>query len=63
MKNEAKERHDVLVHVLERVSRDFSDLLLERKIFVKLLSFINVLTGTMRASIFKTLDRYLPVCR
>jgi len=38
MINESKERHDVFVNVIERVSRDFPDLLSERKIFMKLLA-------------------------
>jgi hypothetical protein len=61
--NETKERHDVLVHSLERVSRDYPELLIERKIFMKLLSLVNVLTGTMRSSIFKTLEKYLNICK
>ena len=35
----------------------------ERKVFLKLTNFINVLTGNMRAAVFKSLDRYLLICR
>jgi hypothetical protein len=30
---------------------------------MKLLSFVKVLTGTMRAAVFKTFEKYLSVCR
>lgn len=30
---------------------------------MKLLSFVKVLTGTMRAAVLKSLERFLPVCR
>jgi hypothetical protein len=61
--NEQKERHDVFVNAIEKVSREYPELLQERKIFMKLLSFTNVLTGSMRGSIFKTFERFLYVCR
>ena len=63
MSNEVKERHDVFVHAVEKVTRDYPELLEERKIFMKLLSFANVLTGSMRGSIFKSFERYLHVCK
>ena len=63
MSNENNERHDVLVNSIEKVSREYPELLKERKIFMKLLSFVKVLTGTMRAAVLKSLDRYLNVCR
>ena len=62
--NEVKEqRHDVFVHAVEKITREFPELLQERKIFMKLLSFVNVLTGPMRGSIFKSFERYIGVCR
>jgi len=60
--NKQIERHDILVHVIERLTREFPALLSERRIFLKLLSFVNVLTGTMRGAIFKSLERYLQIC-
>jgi len=59
MINEAKDKHDIFVNVIERISREFPQLLNEKKLFVKLVAFINVLTGSMRGSVFKTLDRYI----
>jgi hypothetical protein len=59
MINEAQARHDIFVNVIERVSREFPLLLDERQLFVKLVAFINVLTGSMRGAVFKTLDRYI----
>ena len=47
------------MNVIERITRDFPALLSERKIFLKLLSFINILTGSMRAVVFKSLNRYV----
>jgi hypothetical protein len=52
-----------LVNSIEKVSREYPELLLERRIFMKLLSFVKVLTGTMRAAVLKSLERYLAVCR
>jgi len=48
--------------VIERITREFPYLLQQRRIFLKLLSFINVLTGGMRGAIFKSLTRYYSVC-
>jgi hypothetical protein len=63
MLNESKEnRHDIFVNVIERITRWFPGLLAERKILMKLLSFINSFTGTMRSVIFKSFDRYLAIC-
>ena len=59
MVNEASERHDVLVNSIEKVTREFPELLEERKIFMKLLTFVKNLTGTMRSAILKSLERYL----
>lgn len=50
------------MNVIERITRDYPNLLAERKIFLKLLSFVNILTGSMRGVVFKTLDRYIQVC-
>jgi hypothetical protein len=61
--NENKEsRHDIFVNVIERITRWFPALLAERRILMKLLSFINSFTGTMRSAIFKSFDRYLAIC-
>lgn len=62
LQNEAKDRDDIFVNVIERITRDFPNLLKERKIFLKLLSFINILTGSMRGVVFKALDRYIQSC-
>ena len=59
LQNEAKDRDDIFVNVVERITRDFPNLLAERKIFLKLLSFINILTGSMRGVVFKSIDRYI----
>lgn len=62
--NEANERHDVLVQGIERVTRDCPEVIgKERRVFMKLLSFVKVLTGTMRAAVMKALERYIGVCR
>ena len=63
LSNEGNERHDVLVNSIEKISREFPELLQERKIFMKLLSFVKVLTGSMRSAVLKSLERYLHVCR
>ena len=59
LQNEAKDRDDIFVNVIERITRDFPNLIAERKIFLKLLSFVNILTGSMRGVVFKALDRYI----
>jgi hypothetical protein len=61
--NESNERHDVLVNSIEKITREYPELLTERKVFMKLLSFVKVLTGTMRSAVLKSLERYLVVCR
>lgn len=33
--------------------------MLDRQIFMKTISFINILTGSMRAAVFKTFERYI----
>jgi len=48
MINEARDRHDIFVNVIERVTREFPQLINEKKLFVKLVAFINVFTGSMR---------------
>ena len=64
MSNENNERHDVLVNTIEKVTREYPQLLKnDRRVFMKLLSFLKVLTGTMRAAVMKSLERYLEVCR
>ena len=63
MVNEQSDRHDVLVNSIEKVTRDYPELLQERKVFMKLLSFVKVLTGTMRSAVLKSFERYLYVCR
>lgn len=62
MVNEARDRHDIFVNVIERVTREFPQLCNEKKLFVKLVAFINVLTGSMRGAVFKTLERYIHNC-
>lgn len=62
MQNDAKERHDIIVNVIERITREFPRLLEQRRLFLKLISYINVMTGSMRGSIFKTLSRYYKIC-
>jgi hypothetical protein len=47
--NEASERHDVLVSSIEKISREYPELLDERKIFMKIITFVKNLTGTMRS--------------
>lgn len=61
--NESNDRHDVLVNSIEKVTREYPELINERKVFMKLLSFVKVLTGSMRGAVLKSLDRYLNVCR
>ena len=61
--NEVRERHDVFVYSIERVSREYSRLLCDRQIFMKTISFIDILTGSMRAAVFKTYERYIKVAR
>lgn len=63
MQNEKKERHDVFVHSIEKITREYPDLLLERTIFMKLLSFVKVLTGVLRSSVLKSFERYLTLCK
>ena len=52
------------MNAIERISRDFPELLFERHIFLKLLAFVNILTGSMRGAVYKSLDRFikLPTC-
>ena len=50
--NEVRERHDVFVYSIERVTREYSRLFLDKEMFLKSLSFINNLTGSMRAAVF-----------
>lgn len=61
MINEQSNRHDIFVHVIERITREFPQLLNEKRLFVKLVAFINVLTGSMRGAVFKTLDRFIQI--
>jgi hypothetical protein len=51
------------VYSIERASREYSRLLADRQIFMKTVSFINILTGSMRAAVFKTCERYVKVAR
>ena len=53
----------MLVNSIEKVTREYPELLKERKIFMKMINFIKVLTGTMRSAVLKSLERYLNVCR
>ena len=63
MQNEKNQRHDIFVNTIEKISREFPEILLERQIFMKLLAFVKVLTGSMRAAIFKSFEKYLFVCK
>jgi hypothetical protein len=48
-----------LVNSIEKITREYPELLQERKVFMKLLSFVKVLTGSMRAAVLKSLERFL----
>jgi hypothetical protein len=61
--HDKQERHDVFVKSVERITRDFPAMLGDRKVFQKLLSFIKVLSGSMRAAVLKSMDKYLYNCR
>jgi hypothetical protein len=61
--NEVRERHDVFVYSIERASREYGQLLSDRQVFMKTISFIDILTGSMRAAVFKTYERYVQVAR
>ena len=53
----------MFVHSIERASREYSHLLSDRQIFMKTISFIDILTGSMRAAVFKTYQRYVKVAK
>ena len=61
--NEVRERHDVFVYSVERVTREYDGLLMDREFFLKTISFINILTGSMRAAVFKTYERYIKTAK
>lgn len=61
--NEVRERHDVFVYAVERVSREYDHLLVDRDFFLKTSGFINILTGSMRAAVFKTFERYIKIAK
>jgi hypothetical protein len=61
--NEVRERHDVFVYSIERASREYSELLTDRQIFMKTISFINILTGSMRAAVLTTFERYISIAK
>ena len=61
--NEIRERHDVFVYSIERASREFSRLLSDGQVFMKTVSFINILTGSMRAAVFQTCERFITVAK
>ena len=61
--NEVRERHDVFVYSIERASREYDELLCDRQLFMKTISFIDILTGSMRAAVFKTYERYIKVAK
>lgn len=48
MSNDAKERHDILVNVIERITREYPQFLSQKIIFLKLTSYTKVMTGSMR---------------
>ena len=63
MSHEIKEKVESFVNSLEKITREFPSIVKDRKIFLKLLSYVNILTGTLRSYVFKSLERYLSVCR
>lgn len=63
LSNEVRERHDVFVYSVERVCRGYEELLTDRQMFMKTISFINVLTGSMRAAVFQTFERYVGLAK
>jgi len=63
MVNESSERHDVLVNSIEKITREYPELLEDRKIFMKQQAFVKILTGTMRSAVLKSLERYLQVAK
>jgi hypothetical protein len=48
---------------VERISREFKNFLTDSQLFHKTISFINILTGSMRAAVFKTFERYIDVAK
>ena len=58
MLNKESKRHDILVNSIERITRDFPDLLYQRRIFLKLTNFIEILTGSMRGMTLICLRRF-----
>lgn len=61
--NEVRERHDVFVFTVERISRQYPQQLNDRQLFLKTICFIKVLTGSMRAAVFRSFERYVEVAR
>ena len=53
----------MFVYAVERVSRGYEEFLTDRQMFWKTLSFINRLTGSMRAAIFRTFERYVTLAK
>ena len=61
--NEHNEKHDVFVYSVERISREYKNLMTDRQLFFKTISFINILTGSTRSAVFKTFERYVEVAK
>jgi hypothetical protein len=61
--NEVRDRHDVFVFSIERISRQYPEVLLDREMFLKTIGFIKILTGQLRSAVFKTLTRFVPVAK
>jgi hypothetical protein len=51
------------VYSIERTSREYSAFMVDKQIFMKTISFMNILTGSMRSAVFKAMERYLVVCK
>ena len=59
--NFPKDRHDIFVNVVLRITRAFPQLLCEKLIFEMLTSFVGILTNSMRAAIFDSLTHFYEV--
>ena len=51
------------MYSVERVCRGYEELLTDRQMFMKTISFVNVLTGSMRAAVFRTLERFIALAK
>ena len=60
---EAKDKHDIYVFSIERISREYHYLLEDPRIFQKSLSYVKNLTGQMRGSVFTSIERHVQTQR